>query len=145
MIADNSFQSNVAYNIRFAGQVFDWEAGLHQNGLTDCDLGTGRYVESDPFGLDGGTNTYAYAAGNPMLNIDPLGLDVTMGYFPGGPTNVSRSCRTRFWNQCASFVRNALEAGGVLLPPGATFGIFPETFFNALRWSYRSWTVPGNQ
>ena|SRR5882724_13708010 len=55
----------LAYNLRLPGQVFDWQAGLPQNGSGDYDPATGRYVQSDPVGLGGGINTYAYAAGNP--------------------------------------------------------------------------------
>ncbi|MFE1817056.1 RHS repeat domain-containing protein, partial [Metapseudomonas otitidis] len=44
------------------------------NYFRDYDPETGRYVESDPIGLDGGLNTYGYVEGNPLTGFDPFGL-----------------------------------------------------------------------
>jgi RHS repeat-associated protein len=58
------------------GQYFDAETGLNYNYFRDYDPSTGRYVESDPIGLAGGVNTYCYANGNPIANIDAMGMAV---------------------------------------------------------------------
>ena len=60
--------------LRFPGQYDDKETNLYYNYFRDLDPAIGRYVQSDPIGLDGGTNTFAYVDGAPVLWSDALGL-----------------------------------------------------------------------
>jgi RHS repeat-associated protein len=76
-----AFNRNVAIdtigglNLGFPGQYYDVEFGTWHNGYRDYLADTGRYLQSDPLGLEGdGTNTYAYGVGNPVENVDPDGL-----------------------------------------------------------------------
>jgi RHS repeat-associated protein len=62
------------FNLRFAGQYYDQESGLHYNRFRDYDPVTGRYVQGDPVGLAAGVSLYSYVSANPLSFIDPLGL-----------------------------------------------------------------------
>jgi RHS repeat-associated protein len=63
------------YNPRLPGQVADAESGWFYNWHRDYNPALGRYAQSDPIGLRGGVNTFAYAGGNPEAHADFRGLD----------------------------------------------------------------------
>lgn len=62
------------FNLRFPGQYWDEEKGSSYNYHRDYASGLGRYLQSDPIGLNGGTNTYGYVGGNSLTGIDFDGL-----------------------------------------------------------------------
>ncbi|MDX1914883.1 MAG: IPTL-CTERM sorting domain-containing protein [Methylophilus sp.] len=85
----------VIINLRFPGQQFDQESGLHYNHHRYYDPQLGRYTNSDPSGLEGGLNSYGYANQSPLKYVDPngknallllgggaLGLGIGLGLIP---------------------------------------------------------------
>ncbi|HWA11770.1 MAG TPA: RHS repeat-associated core domain-containing protein [Burkholderiales bacterium] len=62
------------FNVRLPGQYLDQETNSHYNYYRDYSTETGRYIQSDPIGIHGGPNSYAYVNSSPMLYTDPRGL-----------------------------------------------------------------------
>jgi len=80
----------ITNNLRFAGQYFDNETGLHYNYNRYYEPGTGRYITSDSVGLlcdgilaDVLNHLFVYSNNNPSNLIDPEGTFPFHGNFCG--------------------------------------------------------------
>ncbi|MEZ8185261.1 RHS repeat-associated core domain-containing protein [Shewanella sp. 5S214] len=71
-------QDKITNPIRFQGQYFDDESGLHYNRFRYYSPGQARFIHQDPIGLVGGINHYQYAP-NPVNWVDPFGLSCKEG------------------------------------------------------------------
>jgi RHS repeat-associated protein len=67
-------ETGLVLDLRYPGQHYDRHTGWHYNYFRDYDPTTGRYIESDPIGLAGGINTFAYVDSSPMFAADSFGL-----------------------------------------------------------------------
>lgn len=66
---------SLMFDMRFPGQRYDASKSLNYNYFRDYDASGGRYVQSDPIGLNGGISTFSYAGGRPFSLSDPYGLE----------------------------------------------------------------------
>ncbi len=73
-VSGPSYAQAVKFDLRYPGQVFDEETGLSYNLHRYYDAATGRYIQADPIGLEGGWNRFGYVSGNPLNRTDSRGL-----------------------------------------------------------------------
>jgi RHS repeat-associated protein len=124
-------RKSTAYTpLRYPGQYFDAETGLHYNVNRYYDPSLGRYVSPDPLGLAPAINHYAYVP-NPFTLADPLGLagcsaDPTWG----GRVTFTRDSHGRPFEMNATISRDMLDEGThasqSLKPPGFLGGDYNQ-------------------
>jgi RHS repeat-associated protein len=101
----------VIMNLRFPGQYFDEETGLHYNYFRDYYAGIGRYIEPDPIGLEGGVNLYSYVLNNPVNHIDPDGKLLFIVVAPGAYTLVMALADLAIIGGSWWLIHTALQSG----------------------------------
>ncbi|MBI1204958.1 MAG: hypothetical protein GC182_20845 [Rhodopseudomonas sp.] len=84
----SSITGSASNNLRFPGQYFQIEPGLHYNWYRHYDPTLGRYTQPDPLGFVDGPSIYAYAELSPIMYTDRFGLTLTVGI----DNNPSSSC-----------------------------------------------------
>jgi len=128
--------NTVEFNVRLPGQYYDEETGLHYNYFRYYDPQTGRYITSDPIGLQGGLNTYGYVGGNPVNWIDPEGLAMIYGGSgrDGWDPTIMQNNMPKVKDPCGCFEKvlgYETAAGAGLVASGLPVIPYPRTGFGA--------------
>ena len=100
-ISDAAYKAGIHNPIRFQGQYFDEETGLHYNRHRYYDPHAGRFISRDPIGLLGGLNLHQYAP-NPTGWLDTLGLSRC----PSNPATVDKDRKGRWRDARGRFAKN---------------------------------------
>lgn len=136
-----SGQGAFNFNLRFPGQYFDKETGLHQNYFREYNPAIGGYLQGDPLGLDGGSASLSTnVLSNPLNYTDPLDLNVTITidqdtYTDDSVTGTINVSSDNKKCGCQSFSRNTSETASAG-PEGDKDPILPDIYNAFVRKSH---------
>ena len=102
-------------------------ADLYYNRYRDYDPTTGRYIQADPIGLEGGASPYSYAMNNPLRYADPTGeivpLVILGGMALGGGLELALQAGENYLDGCEVFNFNWWDVGVSTFVGGVSPGL----------------------
>jgi RHS repeat-associated protein len=118
-------------NLRYPGQYFQIETGLHYNHHRMYDPVTGRYTQADPLRFVDGPSVYAYAKNSPYMYTDREGQCPICAMIIGGAIGgmIGAIINNGSW-QCTSWAdlgKGALLGSGAGLLGGLAVAALLET------------------
>lgn len=99
------------------GYYTDGETGLILCTYRYYDPNTGRWLNSDPIGYEGGINLYAYCSGNPVMIVDPSGLDPLTKYQLDAINDSLALLRKAGYTNTANEIAKMLKANKIQFDP----------------------------
>ncbi len=107
-----SITGSVTNNLRLPGQYYNSETGMHYNYFRDYKPEIGRYVESDPIGIQKGNNhLFVYVGNNPVNRIDLLGLEAIYGNWCG--PNWTGACKEKYTLHPPGYYKTPIDNNGL--------------------------------
>lgn len=106
---ESQLDANFAQPYTYTSRENDTESQLYYYRMRTYDASIGRFLQEDPIGASGSVNLYAYVDGNPIVEIDPLGLDALDNL-----ANLSAGVGDTISLGLTSWVRTKLEINDVI-------------------------------
>ncbi len=126
-----SVTGTVGVDLRFPGQMYQYESALHYNWNRQYDPSIARYTQPDPLGLVDGPSRYAYVRNDPLQRVDPQGLQIVLPFpLPPPPMSVPPSSPGMSIPPLPPEVSDAIEGFAFscvsILDPKWAFDLFPN-------------------